>query len=106
MAIPRNLQQIPLVVNQRQPDNRPINVTPLPLFTRQQSSNHDSHLGQIMDACIANHVRIDEHWKMIFPTILKDLPFQWYDRQAHGILSNWISLRDGFLAQFMPLSFF
>ncbi len=76
MVIPRNLQQIPLVVNQRQPNNRPINVAPLPLFTRQQSSDHDSHLGQIMDACIANNVRIDEHWKMIFPTTLKDLPFQ------------------------------
>jgi len=45
-----------------------------------------------MDACIANNAKIDEHWKMIFPTTLKDLPFQWYDRQAHGTLPNWISL--------------
>jgi gentisate 1,2-dioxygenase len=43
---------------------------------------------------------------MIFPTTLKDLAFQWYDHQAHGTFPNWISLRDEFLAQFMPLGFF
>lgn len=105
-AIPGNLQQIPIVVNKRQPNNRPIIVAPLPLFTKQQSSDHDSHLGQFMVTCIANNVRIDEHLKMIFPTTLRDLAFQWYDDQAHGTFPNWISLRDEFLAQFRPLGFF
>jgi hypothetical protein len=54
MAILGNLQQIPIVMNKKQPNNRPINVAPLSLFTRQQSSDHDSHLGQFMVACIAN----------------------------------------------------
>jgi hypothetical protein len=97
MALPGNLQQILIVVNQRQLDNRPINVAPLLLFTRQQSLDHDNHLGQFMVAYIANNVRIDEHWKMIFPKNLKDLTFQWYDHQAHGTFpkldkfKGWIS---------------
>ncbi len=101
MAIPANLQQIPIVVYQRQLNDRPINVAPLPLFSGQQGFNLDNHLAQIMATCSRTY----EHWKMIFPTILKGLAFQWYDRQAHGTFPNWINFRDEFLAQFRPLGF-
>jgi hypothetical protein len=43
-----------------------INVAPLPLFIWQQGSNFDKHRVQFMIACIANDVRTDEHWKIIF----------------------------------------
>lgn len=79
MAILANLQQVPIVVYQRQLNDRPINVVPLPLFIGQQGSNLDKHLAQIMATYIANNARTDEHWKMIFLTILSDLTFQWYD---------------------------
>jgi hypothetical protein len=106
MAIPGNLQQIPIVVNRRQLDNRLINVAPLPLFTKQQNSDHDSNLGQFMVAYIANNVRIDEHWKMIFPTTLKDLTFQWYDCQAHGTFPKLDKFKGWISCPIRPLSFF
>jgi hypothetical protein len=37
--------------------------------------------------------------------LLKDLAFQWFDKQAHGTFANWITLEDGILAQFRPLGF-
>lgn len=78
---------------------------PLSLFIRWQGSKHNSHLIQFIIACIANNAKIDENWKMMFPKTLRALAFQWYDKQAHGTFPNWITLRDGFLAQIGPLGF-
>jgi hypothetical protein len=36
---------------------------------------------------------------------LRALAFQWYNKQAHGTFPNWITLRDGYLAQLAPLGF-
>jgi hypothetical protein len=84
-------------VNQGQPDDRPINVAPLPLFTGWQSSDLYNHLVQFMVAFIADNARIDEHWKMIFLATLRDLAFQWYDHQAYGTFPNWINLKMDFM---------
>jgi hypothetical protein len=61
MAIPINLQQIPIVVYQRQLNDKLINVAPLPLFIGQQGSNLDNHLVQIIATYIANNARTNEH---------------------------------------------
>jgi hypothetical protein len=48
-------------VYQGQPNDKPLNVAPLPLFIGRQGSNLDNHLAQIMVACIVNNAKTNEH---------------------------------------------
>ena len=99
------LQTVPITVNLGQANDRPFSVAPFPLFTGRQGSDPDGHLAQFITSCIANNARTEEHWKTMFPATLRDLAFQWYDRQAHGHFPDWATLKAEFLAQFRPIGF-
>lgn len=93
-------QTVPITMNVGQVNDKPFSIAPFPLFTRSQGLDPDGHLAQCITSCIANNARTEEYWKIMFPTTLRDLAFQWYDRKRHGHFSNWATLKAQFLAQF------
>ena len=87
------------------PGDRPLSIAPIPLFCGEQGADPDHHIAQFMTACVANNARTPQHWLTMFPATLRDMAFQWYDRQPAGTFADWDALRIAFLAQFRPLGF-
>ena len=75
------------------------------MFCGEQGADPDHHIAQFMTACVANNARTPQHWLTMFPATLRDMAFQWYDRQPAGTFADWDALRIAFLAQFRPLGF-
>jgi hypothetical protein len=61
IVIPQNVQQIPIVVNQRELVDRLVNVVLSFLFTKSQNLDPNNHLAKSMAACIANNAKANEN---------------------------------------------
>ena len=84
-------------------DDRTSNVAALPHFHGRNGSDPEWHMSTFLTACLANNARNEEIWLRWFPSTLKDVAFQWYNRQPPGHFPNWGALRTAILNQFRPV---
>lgn len=96
---------VPIAVRMGAIGDRTTSVAPLPTFNGWQGSDPDQHLSQFLTACIANNGRTEDVWLRWFPATLKDVAFDWYNRQQIGQFADWETLKDEFLNHFRPAGF-
>lgn len=83
--------------------DRTTSVAHLPTFSRWLGADPDQHLSQFLIADIANNGQIQDVWLRWLPATLKDIAFEWYNRQPVGSFPNWNPLKDAFLLIFDQL---
>ena len=96
---------VPIAIQMGQVGDRTTSVAPLPTFSGWQGSDPDQHVSQFLIACIANNGRTEDVWMRWFPATLKDVAFEWYNRQPAGRFENWNSFKQAFLTHFRPTGF-
>jgi hypothetical protein len=96
---------VPIVIQMGAATDRTTNVAPLPTFSGWPGADPDQHLSQFLTACVANNGRTEDVWLRWFPATLKEVAFDWYNRQAVGHFANWNTLRDSFLTHFRPVGY-
>ena len=96
---------VPIAVQMGAVGDRTISVAPLPTFSGWPGVDPDQHLSQFLTACVANNGRIEDVWLRWLPITLKDIAFEWYNRQPTGSFPNWNALRKAFLLHFRPIGF-
>ena len=109
MAVPNpampGVPAVPIVIQMGAATDRTTNVAPLPTFSGWPGADPDQHLSQFLTACVANNGRTEDVWLRWFPATLKEVAFDWYNRQAVGHFANWTTLRDAFLTHFRPVGY-
>ena len=103
LAAIQQLPHVPIVMPMGDGDDRISNVATLPAFHGRTGSDHDWHMAQFLTACVANNGRTEEMWLRWFPATLKDVAFEWYNRQPTGHFANWNALRTALLNHFRPV---
>ena len=96
---------VPIAVQMGAVGDCTTNVAPLPTFSGWPGADPDQHLSQFLTACIANNGRTKDVWLKWLPATLKDIAFEWYNRQLVGYFPNWAALREAFLLHFRPIGF-
>lgn len=100
-----HLPYVPIAVPMGDRANRTTNVAPLPIFNGRTGSDPDQHMSQFLTASVANNGRTEELWLRWFPATLKEVAFEWYNRQPIGHFANWGALWAAFLDHFRPIGF-
>jgi hypothetical protein len=96
---------VPINIPMGEAEDMTTNVAPLPIFYGRPGSDPDWHMSQFLTASVANNGRTEELWLRWFPATLKDVAFEWYNRQPTGHFANWNALRTAFLDHFRPIGF-
>ena len=96
---------VPIAVQMGVVEDRTTSIALLPTFSGWPGADPDQHLSQFLTACIANNGQTEDVWLRWLPPTLKDIAFEWYNRQPIGSLPNWAALREAFLLHFRPIGF-
>lgn len=80
---------VPITTTMGQAGDRTTNVAPLPMFNGWLAADPDQHMSQFLTACVANNGRTEDVWLRWFPATLKDIAFEWYNRQPINQFQDW-----------------
>lgn len=96
---------VPISVPMGQVGDRTTSIAPLPIFSGWPGADPDQHLSQFLTACVANNGQTEDVWLRWLPATLKDIAFEWYNRQPAGSFPNWKALRATFFLHFRPIRY-
>ncbi len=96
---------VPIAIQMGQVGDRTTSIAPLPIFSCWPGVDPDQHIAQFLTACIANNRRTEDIWMRWFLATLKDVAFEWYNRQPVGGFANWDLLKQAFLTDFQSTGF-
>jgi len=69
-------------------NQRPLNLTPMPIYYGQIGTDPDFHLSRFIACCLANRIPEDDYL-VTFPATLQVNAFAWYQRQNQATFVNW-----------------
>ena len=96
---------VPIAIQMGAIEDCTTSIAPLPTVSRCLSADPDQHLSQFLTAYIANNGRMKDVWLRWLLATLKDIEFEWYNRQPTGSFPNWNALKEAFLLHFRQSDF-